>query len=151
MPDGNGIQPLSNFQKNLPKFTTIGGTVLMLLAMGIQNAAQSNPELLKDWGSTEDLTKMAGAIITLMGIALAHGNDKTNTHAIEQAAKAAPIDKDGNQSSTITAGAAVEQAINEGNHPLAKRLLEALSPSGPSEKIGNLSGFPASEPERSVA
>jgi hypothetical protein len=151
MPEGNGIQPLTNFQKNLPKLTTIGGTVLMLLAMGIQNASQSNPELLKDWGSTEDLTKLAGAIITMMGIALAHGNDKTNAHAIDQAAKSAPVAADGTQSAKITVGAAVEQAIGEDDPALAKRLIEALSPSGPSEKLGSLTGFPAAEPERSVA
>lgn len=130
----SGFQPLTKFQKNIPHFATTGGLILMLFAMGIQNAAASNPDLLKDWGNTEDLTKMAGAVITLMGVALAHGNTKTTEAAIEKAAKAPPVDKDGNVSVGHTVSVAIGQAISSQDHDLAKRLIDALAPTGSSDK-----------------
>ena len=128
--DKKDFQPLTKFQKNLPHFATTGGLIVLLFAMGVQNAAASNPDLLKDWGTTEDITKMAGAVITLMGVVLAHGNSKATEAAIEKAAKSAPVNGNGETSVEHTVAVAVGQAIHNSDHGLAKRLIEALDPGG---------------------
>jgi hypothetical protein len=128
--NGNGVQPLSNWQKNVPHIAASVGGVILLLAMGVQNAAQSNPDLLKDWGNADDLGKMAGAVIMFLGVALSHSNSQKMTAAIDKASKEAPIAADGRtQNSTITLAAGVEQALGEGNHKLAIAVIQALKES----------------------
>lgn len=118
------------------------GVVMMLLGWGYQSAAKDHPEDVSNLPSAVDWAQLAGFLIAAGGYVShtiqAKSNEKdaakaiATTHAsavaaITAADLAPPTDPaTGQKGSVITAAAAVEQAMNEGNHALAIAMATAV-------------------------
>lgn len=107
------------------------GIFMMLLGFGYQKAAADHPEVVSQMGNAVDWGQIAGVLVTVGGL-VSHtvqstSNKKNTEAAVTHAAYAPPVDRiSGEQGAIVTAATAVQQAMIEGNHPLAGALQKAV-------------------------
>lgn len=107
------VQPLTPAKRQLPLWAMVGGTILLYLTLGMQQAITDNPDQYSSWIDTKNLTMILGGLAGLLGPYFALQNNKTSENALIEAAKAPPIGPDGERSARNTMIAALKQAAIE--------------------------------------
>ncbi len=108
------------------------GAFIVILGMGWQAfSQQDSADAAAIQGLTGlDLAKLAGVLIMAGGFVAhsnqAKANERDSQASITAASIAAPVNAEGEQHSSVTLAAGVEQLANEGQHDVAIRVLEAM-------------------------
>lgn len=108
------------------------GAFFVVLGMGWQSFAQQNPDEASELNGLtgQNLVQIAGILVMVGGFGMHSLNGKSaerdSKAKIEAAALAPPVGAFGQSGSCVTLAAGCEQLINEGQHDVAVKVIEAM-------------------------